>query len=384
MLRGRARRAGRTPATARGKSQSPHGSVRRTRPCPELWIRDTGSAGPTFDAWVREWWSSAPASADWASPTPCARPASPTSRSSSAPTTVGGVWRDNTYPGAACDVPSPLYSWSWATNPGWGRRYSGAAGDPRLHPAHRRGRRAARPGPHRHRRSPALGTSDGALAGHHRRPATLRRRPGRLRPSASSSNPVVPAIPGADTFAGPAFHSAQWRHDVDLTGKRVAVVGTGASAIQFVPGIVDEVGSMTVFQRSAPYVVPEAGPRLHRAHHRLFETLPGGARRRAAATYWLTEQFNGALEGTSPLTRPLMATIRAVVAAAPAPPGPRPRAAPPAGAGLPARLQAAAVLQRLVPRARPRPRRRRRPSGSPRSSRPACAPPTAGCTRPTC
>src|SRR5204863_8229315 len=70
------------------------------------------------------------------------------------------------------------------------------------------------------------------------------------------SRPVVPELPGRGSFAGPAFPSAQWDHDVDLTGKRVAVIGTGASAIQFVPGIQPQAGHVTVFQRSAPYVVP--------------------------------------------------------------------------------------------------------------------------------
>jgi len=91
----------------------------------------------------------------------------------------------------------------------------------------------------------------------------------------------------------------------------VAVVGTGASAVQFVPGIVDRVGSMTVFQRSAPYVVPKPDRGYTSKHHRLFErypAVPAGERR---LTYWITERFNGALEGTSPITRPLMATILA-------------------------------------------------------------------------
>src|SRR5690606_23475290 len=82
------------------------------------------------------------------------------------------------------------------------------------------------------------------------------------------SDPVVPAIPGVETFAGPAFHSARWRHDVSLAGKRVAVVGTGASAIPLVPGIVDEVGAMAVFQRSAPYVVPKPDRIYRPRHHR--------------------------------------------------------------------------------------------------------------------
>ena len=124
------------------------------------------------------------------------------------------------------------------------------------------------------------------------------------------SNPVVPAIAGAETFAGPAFHSAEWRHDVDLTGKRVAVVGTGASAIQFVPGIVDEVGSMTVFQRSAPYVVPKPDQEYRPFHHRAFDRFPKLLDVERRSTFWLTERLNSALGGDSPISKPLLATMR--------------------------------------------------------------------------
>lgn len=220
---------------------------------------------------------------------------------------VGGVWRDNTYPGAACDVPSPLYSWSWATNPTWGRRYSAqpeildyirdtAAADG-LRDLVRTGTEVS-----------ALEyvddawrvtTGRGVIEADVVVPAT-----GQL------SNPSTPRLPGAASFAGPAFHSAQWRHDVDLTGKRVAVVGTGASAIQFVPAIVDRVASMTVFQRSAPYVVPKPDRGYSAAHRRFFEQHPGVPAGERRLTYWITERFNGALEGTSPITRPLMSAIR--------------------------------------------------------------------------
>ncbi|WP_028637625.1 flavin-containing monooxygenase [Nocardioides sp. URHA0032] len=220
---------------------------------------------------------------------------------------VGGVWRDNTYPGAACDVPSPLYSWSWATNPAWGRRYSGqpeildyirrTASDAGLLDLVRTGTEVT-----------ALEYADGAW----RVTTSTGVLDADLVVSATGqlSNPVIPAIPGAGNFAGPAFHSARWRHDVDLTGKRVAVVGTGASAVQFVPGIVDRVAAMTVFQRSAPYVVAKPDREYTPGHHRLFErwpAVPAGERR---LTYWITERFNGALEGTSPITRPLMGAIR--------------------------------------------------------------------------
>ena len=220
---------------------------------------------------------------------------------------VGGVWRDNTYPGAACDVPSPLYSWSWATNPTWGRRYSV---QPEILDYIRRTSK-------RHGlldlvrfgtdvtaleyvgREWRITTSTGVLEADLVVAAT-----GQL------SNPVIPEIPGADRFAGPAFHSAQWRHDVDLAGRRVAVVGTGASAIQFVPGIVDRVGSMTVFQRSAPYVVPKPDRAYTEGHHRAFERYPAIPASERRLTYWITERFNAALEGQSPITRPLMAAMR--------------------------------------------------------------------------
>ena len=82
------------------------------------------------------------------------------------------------------------------------------------------------------------------------------------------SNPIIPNIPGE--LDGPMFHSAQWRHDVDLRGKKVAVIGTGASAIQFVPGIADDAAQITIFQRSAPYVVPKPDQAYRPLHHQLF------------------------------------------------------------------------------------------------------------------
>jgi cation diffusion facilitator CzcD-associated flavoprotein CzcO len=221
---------------------------------------------------------------------------------------VGGVWRDNTYPGAACDVPSPLYSWSWATNPAWSRRYS-----PQPEILDYIERTAADTGLRDLVRTDTTvtgltwdgswqvattsGTYDADLV---------------VAAVGQLSEPVVPDIPGAETFAGPVFHSAQWRHDVDLRGKRVAVIGTGASAVQLVPGIVDEVGAMTVFQRSAPYVVLRPDRLYSRAHHRVFHRFPKVLGFERRATYELTELFNRALEGTSRLTRPLMAAIHGV------------------------------------------------------------------------
>lgn len=223
---------------------------------------------------------------------------------------VGGVWRDNTYPGAACDVPSPLYSWSWAVKPDWSRRYGT---QPEILD-------------YLHRTAADTGLLDLVRTGTEVTAARFDETAGHWRVETADgasydadivvaalgqlSNPVVPDLPG--TFAGPTFHSAQWRHDVDLTGQRVAVVGTGASAIQFVPGIVDRVASMTVFQRSAPYVVPKPDQGYRPRHHRLFRRFPGLVRAERRAWFWLTERFNGALSGDSPISRPLLATLRLV------------------------------------------------------------------------
>ncbi|MDO9497461.1 MAG: NAD(P)/FAD-dependent oxidoreductase [Nocardioides sp.] len=224
---------------------------------------------------------------------------------------VGGVWRDNTYPGAACDVPSPLYSWSWAINPAWGRRYSAqpeildyirdAADREGLLDLVETGVEVT-----------GL-TWDEAAGFWHVTTASGATYDAEVVVSAVGqlSNPVIPDLPGAETFAGPAFHSAQWRHDVDLTGKRVAVIGTGASAIQFVPGIVDEVAAMTVFQRSAPYVVPKPDQEYRPRHHRAFARLPWLLTAERRSVFRLTEVLNGTLGGDSKLTKPMITALRA-------------------------------------------------------------------------
>ncbi|GAA4694550.1 NAD(P)/FAD-dependent oxidoreductase [Nocardioides conyzicola] len=222
---------------------------------------------------------------------------------------VGGVWRDNTYPGAACDVPSPLYSWSWATNPDWSRRYS-----PQPEILDYIERTAAADGLLDRVRTGTTVTGLTWDGGRWQVATTNGTYDADVVVAAVGqlSEPVIPDLPGADTFAGPVFHSAAWRHDVDLGGKRVAVIGTGASAVQLVPGIVDEVGAMTVFQRSAPYVVLRPDRLYSRLHHRLFRRFPKVLGFERLATYELTELFNRALEGTSLVKRPLMAAIRAV------------------------------------------------------------------------
>ncbi|TNC24667.1 NAD(P)/FAD-dependent oxidoreductase [Amycolatopsis alkalitolerans] len=187
---------------------------------------------------------------------------------------IGGVWRENTYPGAACDVPSPLYSYSFAPNPTWSRRYSE---QPDILDYLRRTAKDA-------------GVLDRVRLNTEVTGAEFDEETGRWRietgdgetveadvliPAVGQlSRPAMPDIPGAGTFTGEIFHSARWRHDVDLSGKRVAVIGTGASAIQFVPRIQPEVAHLTVFQRSAPYVIPKPDRAYREWHHRLFRALP--------------------------------------------------------------------------------------------------------------
>lgn len=187
---------------------------------------------------------------------------------------VGGVWRENTYPGAACDVPSPFYSYSFEPNPRWPRRFSRqpAILDYLRHVADK----------YDVRRHVRFGTEVlAATYDDEARTWTVRLSQGDpvvvdvvVSAVGQLSRPSYPEIPGRESFAGEAFHSATWDHDVDLRGKRVAVIGTGASAVQFIPEIQRQVAHLTVFQRSAPYLLPRPDREFGRLHHQVFERLP--------------------------------------------------------------------------------------------------------------
>ncbi|HYI61454.1 MAG TPA: NAD(P)/FAD-dependent oxidoreductase [Acidimicrobiales bacterium] len=170
---------------------------------------------------------------------------------------LGGTWRDNTYPGSGCDVPSHLYSLSFAPNPGWTRRFPEQAeilGHLERTADDFDVRRLIRFGAE----VTSLAFDDDtatwtvALAD-----GTSHEVEAVVAATGQLNRPYVPALPGLETFAGPAFHSARWDHDLDLTGRHVGVVGIGASAIQFVPAIAEQVGSLTLFQRSVNYVAPK-------------------------------------------------------------------------------------------------------------------------------
>jgi cation diffusion facilitator CzcD-associated flavoprotein CzcO len=177
---------------------------------------------------------------------------------------VGGVWRDNIYPGAACDVPSHLYSFSFEPNPDWSRRF---ASQDEIHAYLRHC--VDRYGLAQHLRCNAE-IAEAAFdeeAGLWR----VRLRDGlelaaRILITATGqlSNPALPQIDGLASFRGTAFHSARWDHGVDLTGKRVAVIGTGASATQFVPAIAARVRSDAL-----PGADADHGPRRPRPEYRM-------------------------------------------------------------------------------------------------------------------
>ncbi len=202
---------------------------------------------------------------------------------------VGGVWRENTYPGAAVDVPSPYYSYAAEPNPEWPRRYSEQADIlAYIHDVVDR---------HALRRHIVFETTvrsaayDDATGRWHVETGDEKYDAQFFVPATGQlSIPLLPKIPGLDSFAGPAFHSAQWDHSVDLAGKTVAVIGTGASAIQIIPKIQPEVGQLLVLQRSAPYLLPrmdrEYGPRQHRVF-RKYPVVQRGER----LFWWLFGEF---------------------------------------------------------------------------------------------
>jgi len=201
---------------------------------------------------------------------------------------VGGTWRDNTYPGCQCDIPSALYSFSFAPNPDWSRFY------PLQSEIQAYLVRCARD----------FGVMPHIRFGHEVRGADWDEDAGCWRLDTSGgewtadvlvsgmgglSEPSAPDIPGLDRFEGAAFHSAAWDHDHDLTGERVGVIGTGASAIQFVPRIQPRVGALHLFQRTPAWVMPDADRATSDRQRRLFRRLPATQRLVRAGIYLTLE-----------------------------------------------------------------------------------------------
>jgi cation diffusion facilitator CzcD-associated flavoprotein CzcO/acetyl esterase/lipase len=187
---------------------------------------------------------------------------------------VGGVWRDNTYPGAACDVPSHVYSFSFEPNPDWSRSF---ASQDEIHAYLRNCAQkyglAAQLRCHAEVSEASFDEAAGLWRVRLRDGAELSARI-LITATGQLSNPAMPRIEGLGSFRGPAFHSARWDHSVDLTGKRVAVIGTGASATQFVPAIAPKVGRLTVFQRSPGWIIPRPDKPYRTWQKSLFKAAP--------------------------------------------------------------------------------------------------------------
>lgn len=215
---------------------------------------------------------------------------------------LGGTWRDNSYPGCACDVPSHLYSFSFAPNPGWTRTFSPqqeiwdyirSVSDSRGVTPHIRfdadvtdaswdeGARVWRVGTVR-----GDLTCDVLVSG-----------------TGALSDPAYPDLAGLDSFAGTTFHSATWNYDHDLTGRRVAVIGTGASAVQFVPHVQRQAAHLTLFQRTPPWIMPRPDRAVSGLERHVYRRFPAAQKAMRGLIYSARETFVVGFRGGPRLMR---------------------------------------------------------------------------------
>jgi cation diffusion facilitator CzcD-associated flavoprotein CzcO len=203
---------------------------------------------------------------------------------------VAGTWRDNTYPGCACDVPSHLYSFGFAPNPEWSSTFSPqpeiyayirrVAEEQGLMPHVRFGIEVERASWDDEQAVWRLETSGGEIVA------------GAIASAAGPlSEPAIPDIPGLREFKGTVFHSATWDHEHDLSGERVAVIGTGASAIQFVPQIQPQVAQLHLFQRTPPWIMPRPDRPITRLERFVYRRFPAAQIAMRNAIYWGRELF---------------------------------------------------------------------------------------------
>lgn len=211
---------------------------------------------------------------------------------------VGGTWRDNTYPGCECDIPSHMYSFSHELNNDWSKSFSG---QPEIWAYMRKVADK-----HDLRKMIDFGVEvEGASWDEAAKRWTIHTNGltyvARVLVAGVGGLhiPNIPEVTGTDTFDGPMFHSARWDHNVDLKDKKVVVIGTGASAIQFIPIIAQEVGELTVFQRTPAWVLPKKDKPTSSLKKTAFTNVPGAMRAYRNALYWGLESraiaFNGHL-----------------------------------------------------------------------------------------
>jgi cyclohexanone monooxygenase len=213
---------------------------------------------------------------------------------------IGGTWHNNTYPGAACDVPSHLYSFSYALNPWWTRTY---ATQPEILS-------------YLERCADQFGVRQHVRTGIAIRQARWDESGQRWELTSESGEtfsadvvvsglgmlnvPLIPDIPGMESFKGRLFHSSRWDHSKSVAGERVASIGTGASAIQYVPAIAPEVEHLTVFQRTPIWITPRIDAAFSEAEQRRFARVPLAARRHRWQIWWSYQkaEFGAASEQT--------------------------------------------------------------------------------------
>jgi cation diffusion facilitator CzcD-associated flavoprotein CzcO len=204
---------------------------------------------------------------------------------------IGGTWRDNTYPGAACDVPSHVYSLSFEPNPNWSRMFSesseiesyllGLVEKWRLRSHLRLNTEIVEARFDEPSGTWRLTTSEGETV--------IARAV--ISGVGGLVDPALPRIKGLENFAGELFHTARWNHDYDLMGKNVAVIGTGASAVQVVPSIAPRVGKLSVFQRTPAWVMPKRDRRYREQRKRFYQRFPLALRFSRFLKYALSEIF---------------------------------------------------------------------------------------------
>jgi cation diffusion facilitator CzcD-associated flavoprotein CzcO len=202
---------------------------------------------------------------------------------------VGGTWRDNRYPGAACDMESHFYSFSFEPNPSWTRQFAPAEEILQylIRCTEKYGLR-----PHIRFRTRVVGAQFDERSGlWNVETSGGEMLQARVLVSACGglSRPALPNIPGLEGFSGTTFHSARWSHSASLEGKRVAVVGTGASAIQIVPSIAPLVSRLTLYQRTPPWVLPKRDREIQPLYRALFRRMPFLQRFARLAIYWRHE-----------------------------------------------------------------------------------------------
>jgi cation diffusion facilitator CzcD-associated flavoprotein CzcO len=203
---------------------------------------------------------------------------------------LGGTWRDNTYPGCACDVPSHLYSFSFAPNPDWSRTFSR---QPEIWAYLRRTAREHGVDAHiRYRHEVVAARWDGADELWRVETSAGELTASMLIVGAGPlAEPKLPEIDGIEDFEGEIFHSARWNGAHSLDGERVAVIGTGASSIQLIPQIQPKVGKLHVFQRTAPWITPQRDRPIKRWEQRLYRAFPPAQKLMRGAIYCARELF---------------------------------------------------------------------------------------------